>query len=254
LNDSNKLDVTGGFVRLPVKHAFNVRDLGGYPCGGGVTRWRTFVRADSLSAIDEDDINFLLEYGVDTVIDLRSADELAAEPEPALLKNKTAYHNIPLVSGNISDVTKISVQNGADFIPEFYISVLRREYRAITAALEAAAAAKKCALFHCSAGKDRTGIVAALLLGIAGVPEQDILANYEVTYTYNRQSPAMVQYAALAAQLQDQLYSRREYLERALIFISNEYGGLGNYLSQAGLPPDTVRAIREKFIERGTLR
>jgi protein-tyrosine phosphatase len=234
---------------LPLKGAFNVRDLGGYPCGGGATRWRTFVRADSLSALNREDIQFLLEYGVDTIIDLRSADEIKAEPEPPALKEQTAYFNIPLVSGDIGDVTKLSPQDGAGFLPEFYLSVLRGQHSALCEVLTAASAAKKCALFHCSAGKDRTGLIAALLLGIAGVSAEDILANYEVTYTYIKRNPVMIKYVESAPYSREQVYSLREYFEKPLEFIMNECGGFEAYVSWAKLPFSVIRSIREKFIE-----
>jgi protein-tyrosine phosphatase len=223
--------------------------LGGYPCEGGATRWRTFIRADSLSTLDEKDIQFLLEYGVDTIIDLRSADEIEAEPDSSALKEQTAYFNVPLVPGDIADVTKLSLQDGAAFLPEFYLSVLRQERNALCEALTVAAAAKGCALFHCAAGKDRTGLIAALLLGIAGVSAEDILANYEVTYTYIRKNPAIITYAESKPQSREQLYSLREYLEKPLKFITDECGGFEAYLSQAKLPLSIVRSIQEKFVE-----
>jgi protein-tyrosine phosphatase len=235
---------------LPLKSAFNARDLGGYPCESGVTRWRTFVRADSLSALDEGDIKFLLEYGVDTVIDLRSADEIRAEPEPPALKEQTAYFNIPLVSGDIADITKLSLSDGARFLPEFYLFVLRQEHSALCETLTVAAASKGCALFHCTAGKDRTGLIAALLLGVAGVSTEDILTNYEVTYTYIRKNPSIIKYAESAPQSREQLYSLREYLEKPLQFITDECGGFEAYLSQAKLPLSVIRSLRGKLIER----
>jgi protein-tyrosine phosphatase len=238
---------------LPLKGAFNVRDLGGYPCGGGATRWRTFVRAGSLSALGGEDIQFLLEYGVDTIIDLRSADEVKAEPDPPALKEQTAYFNIPLVSGDIGDITKLSLPDGAGFLPEFYLSVLQGQHCALCDALTAASAAKRCALFHCAGGKDRTGLIAALLLGIAGVSAEDILANYEVTYTYIRKNPSIIKYAESMPYSREQLYSLREYLEKPLEFIMNECGGFEAYVSQAKLPLSVVRSIREKFIERSFL-
>jgi protein-tyrosine phosphatase len=239
-----------GFVRLPLKNAFNARDLGGYPCRGGVTRWRTFVRADSLSALDEGDIKFLLEYGVDTIIDLRSADEIKDEPEPAALKERMTCLTIPLVSGDIADMTKLSLPDGAGFLPEFYLSVLQREHDALREALTAAAAAKGCALFHCAAGKDRTGLIAALLLGAVGVSTEDILANYEVTYTYIRKSPSIMQYAESEPQSRDQLYSLREYLEKPLKFITDECGGFEAYLSRVKLPANILRSLQKKLIEK----
>jgi protein-tyrosine phosphatase len=236
------------FVRLPLKNANNLRDLGGYACDGGVTRWKTFIRGDSLSALDAGDVRFLLDYGVKTILDLRAANEIAAAPEPPPLIERTSYHHIPLVSGDVGDATKLA-DAPPNFISDFYLSVVKQEQSALKAVLNAAASARGALLFHCSAGKDRTGIIAAMLLGIAGVSAPDIIANYEVTYTYIRNNPDMIRYAKAAPQALDLLYSRREYLEGMLDYITAEYGGIPEYLSAIGLPPDSIQGIRKKFIK-----
>ncbi|MDR0445822.1 MAG: tyrosine-protein phosphatase [Oscillospiraceae bacterium] len=242
--------IPGGYVRLPLKNAYNARDLGGYPCrGGGVTRQRAFVRADGLAALDTADINFLIDYGVKTVIDLRSADEIAVEPEPEALVAGTEYINIPLIAGDAADATKISgVTDAAGFLPAFYKSVVQNGHAAVARVLKTAASATSGAvLFHCTAGKDRTGIIAALLLGIAGVAEADILANYEVTYTYIRQNPVIRRYAEASPDSREQLYSRREYLEGVLNYI-HERGGFEAYFAQIGILQEDVLALRRRII------
>lgn len=104
-------------------------------------------------------------------------------------------------------------------------------------------------LFHCSAGKDRTGIISAVLLGAAGVSAADILANYEVTYTYIRENPVIARLSRSAPERRAQLYSLREYMEGALDYVARERGGFAKYLTDLGVSPDCLRAIRERFIE-----
>jgi protein-tyrosine phosphatase len=237
------------FVRLPLKNAGNVRDLGGYACDGGATNWKTFIRADSISALDEEDIRFLLDYGVKTIIDLRTAAEIAAAPDPSRLIEQTSCHHIPLMSGGQGDVKEI-FNSPPISLPDLYLATIQQEQPVIKTILETAASAQGALLFHCAAGKDRTGIVAALLLGVAGVSVPDMLANYEVTYTYIRNNPDMIEYAnTFPPAFLPTLYSPREYLEPMLEYIAQEHGGIREYLSRIGLSPDTVQRIREKFIQ-----
>ncbi len=171
------------YIRLPLKNAYNVRDLGGYPCDGGVTGWRAFIRADGLERLDETDILFLREYGVKTVIDLRSDDELKTAPDPEGLRAFTDYFNIPLIPGAAADITKHVPNTPSGFLSEFYLLIFKNGHGALHTVMEAIAGAREGGiLFHCAAGKDRTGIIAALLLGLAGVAQADILSNYEITY------------------------------------------------------------------------
>jgi protein-tyrosine phosphatase len=237
------------FVRLPLKNAGNVRDLGGYACDGGVTRWRTFIRADSIASLDDEDVRFLLDYGVKTIVDLRAANEVFAAPDPPRLVEQLSYYHIPLMSGNQGDVGEM-VNNPPVPLPSLYLSTLQQEQPAIRAVLETAASAPGALLFHCAAGKDRTGIIAALLLGIVGVAVPDILANYEVSYTHIRNNPDMIRYANIfPPAFLPMLYSRRDYLEPMLDYVAREHGGIREYLSWIGLSPATVQRIREKFIQ-----
>lgn len=134
-----------------------------------------------MSQLTSGDIEFLKEYVVKAVIDLRSADEIIVNPN--LLKEKAfcQYYNIPFITGQVSNIifTEQEVCMG-----DFYIEMLANQ-QAIQQAFESIAQVEEgCIVFHCSAGKDRTGVLAMLLLGLAGVEQRDIMANYEVTYTY----------------------------------------------------------------------
>ncbi|MDR1355356.1 MAG: tyrosine-protein phosphatase [Propionibacteriaceae bacterium] len=236
------------YIRLPLENAYNVRDLGGYPCPGGVTRWNTFLRADGLSALSAADIDFLLRYGVRGVIDLRSAQELVSAPEPEKLLAAVEYFHIPLLSGDVTDATKVQIAPSESFLGTFYREIIKNGKAAIKNVIETIAAVDTGAvLFHCAAGKDRTGITAALLLGIAGVDISDIVANYEVTYTYIRKNPTIIAEAAIYPV--EFLFSHAEFIEGALTDIVDTYGSIWNYLLDCGVAEQALHRIRERFIE-----
>jgi protein-tyrosine phosphatase len=238
------------WVRLPLKNAYNVRDLGGYACQNGeTTRWRIFLRADNLTHLDADEIQLLKDYGVRTVIDLRSREECAILPDPFLEDAGVHYLNIPLITENVADVTKtITGKAPQDFLKSFYIELIEHGQGVIKQILtEIASHGDGCLLFHCAAGKDRTGIVAMLLLGLAGVGAPDIVSNYEVTYTCLRQDSKFFEAAGPIPI--EVCMSKPEYIEHVMAHIQGRYGGIPEYLERIGLPHETAETIRRRMRE-----
>ena len=101
-----------------------------------------------------------------------------------------------------------------------------------------------CVLFHCQAGKDRTGILAMLLLGICGVSKEDIIANYQVSHTYLHDHVEL----RIRDGLEELEYSRPEWIEAAYDHIIEEYGTFRKYLLSAGLKKKYIRRIRRKLV------
>ena len=228
------------YIRLPLKNAYNVRDLGGYACDGGATSFKKFIRADDLGRLDQTDIQFLLNYGIKTIIDLRSADELVASPSPFAVSDAVEYINIPLIPGQAADVTKLTQTPPADFLPNFYLLILKNGGDAIKKVMESIADASAGGiLFHCTAGKDRTGIIAALLLMLAGVSHTDIIANYEITHTYIMQNPHFIKQMDKLNVPLEYIYSNREYLQPTLDYI-DKLGGIQAYLESIGVSKTTI--------------
>jgi protein-tyrosine phosphatase len=165
---------------LSLEGVWNFRDLGGYPAAGGRTiRWRTLFRADGLDRLTPADLTAVAGLGLRTVVDLRTPDEVAkARFEPG---DASAWHHLPM----------IDVLPPPDDFAEWVVS----EYVAdqYVAMLEGAPASVRTFLglltdpgayplvFHCFAGKDRTGILTALVLGLLGVADDDIAADYALS-------------------------------------------------------------------------
>ena len=236
-----------GVIRLPVQNAYNVRDLGGYVCDGGSTRWRTFIRADGLEQIDSADIQVLRDYGIRTVIDLRSHTELETAPDPEELKSFVQYVNIPLLSEVATDVTTITADRSETYLAETYLTILKQRGEVLQRIFVTIAEAQDGGiLFHCAAGKDRTGVLAALLLGLVGVSYADILSNYEVTYTYIREDPKRLNRTSnIPPKL---FFSRLESLEPSLEYLKT-YGSVAQYLKTLSISDSALDAIIDRFVD-----
>ena len=239
------------YNRLPVKHAYNVRELGGFACAGGnVTSWKTFLRADDLTNLDDEDMRLLTQYGVSLIIDLRSDEECCASPNPFANYDIVGYVNIPLMENVIANVSEEMQRNPQAFLGSFYVNLLHEAAVPIRKVFDAMSAQQNGAvLFHCAAGKDRTGVIAALLLGLAGVCRADIVANYETTYTFIRENPTYSGQAQDYAA--DLLMSKSENIEKMLAHIDEKYNGVCAYLQseRVGLSDESINTIRKRFCQ-----
>lgn len=233
------------YIRLPLEGAKNVRELGGYPTGDGApTKWRSFLRSDSLSGLTDSDITFLYDYGVRTVVDLRSDEETANSPNPALHHPNLAYHHISLADeGNLKKATELSIT-----LKELYLSTLRHP-QTVGRVLKVLAHSEGCSLFHCTAGKDRTGIISMLLLSLAGVSAQDIMANYQVSHTYIRSGLSFpAGFAEQHPQLMSLFDSPADNIQAALESLETEHGGAETYVRTCGLTEEEVALLKDKLM------
>ena len=160
----------------------NLRDLGGYPLAGRgserFTRWGSLYRGDLPKQVTQADRQRLRELGITTVVDLRSKEEIERKPDPLAQELGIRYLHCPLAGdGRVP---------APDEVPLSYMEMADGTGQ-MAGALRAIAEAPQAVLFHCTAGKDRTGVVAALLFWLAGVSEEDILPDYIVSGPYLQQ-------------------------------------------------------------------
>ncbi|MFI7134957.1 tyrosine-protein phosphatase [Nonomuraea sp. NPDC050153] len=225
---------------------FNVRDLGGIPVtGGGVIRWGAAVRSDNPERLTAVGWSALVAHGVQTVIDLRNPDERHGDlcPRPDIL---TTVH-VPLDDVEDEGLWTYLRDNELDGSPLYYRVFLERKARQCAAAVAAVARARAGGvLFHCGLGRDRTGLIAMLLLALAGVSADDIATDYELSAP---RLPSL--FAALG--IDDQTEEIREILARknttARSAMIGALDGLDveAHLRTAGLDARDVQAIRERF-------
>lgn len=228
----------------------NIRDLGGYArANGEPTAWRSVLRACGMRYLSRADMDGLVTAGLATVIDLRSAVELERHPDPFADDPRVDYINIPLFA-ELAPVGAAERKNGAPFdIAARYRAALDTCQEPIARVLRVMASAPPGAiLFHCTAGKDRTGIIAALLLGLAEVADETIVEDYAMTATVAAPLIARLREEALArggtAELVDAiLTSDPETMRTTLAHLDAAYGGAGAYARRIGLDAATCARL-----------
>jgi len=244
-------------IRLGGAH--NVRDLGGYVAtGGSETRWRSILRGDGLHLLDENDMGVLIDEGLRTVIDLRGARELEVEPNPFASHPIIRYRNIPLF-GALSPIDAVQGPNGAPFdMAARYRDAIDQCREPIAGVLTAIADADEgIVLFHCSAGKDRTGIIAALLLSLAGVDDETIITDYALTASIA--TPLIVRLRAQALArgtdphlVESFLACSPETMRITLGYLKENYGGVLRYLTGIGLDDGILEKLARRLAPAGT--
>jgi hypothetical protein len=160
----------------------NVRDLGGLPAGGRMTRHGAAVRADGLNFLTSAGWSALQAHGIRTVIDLRNDNEIDAMRDVAPRPAGIATVRVPLDDDADTEFWQYCHANDLDGSPLYFQPFLDRKPERCAAAVRAVARARPGGVvFHCGAGRDRTGIVSLLLLALVGVTPDDIIADYELS-------------------------------------------------------------------------
>jgi protein-tyrosine phosphatase len=160
----------------------NFRDLGGYPTlDGHRIGWRRLFRADGLNKLSRADRSQLVELGVATVIDLRTVDEAKQRGRFPVDLVPVRYVALPLTDV-LPSPEELPSWGEASYVASRYVQMVSGAGPALTAAIEALSASDSLpAVFHCSAGKDRTGVLSALILAFLGVPDAIIVEDYALS-------------------------------------------------------------------------
>lgn len=162
----------------------NLRDLGGIPVAGGTVREGFAIRADDLAIATPEVADALVEAGLRTVIDLRSADEVTITGRgPLGARTAVNYHHVPFMAdiGQASDVPLDDPAFGQATFEQLYVRMYEGAAAQIVTALAIIAHAPGTVAFHCAAGQDRTGVLAASILLVLGAEHDDIVADYTRT-------------------------------------------------------------------------
>ena len=245
---------------LDVEGAYNVRDLGGYRTADGkTTHYRAFLRADGLHDLPESSKAVLFEYGVRTVVDLRRTWETAETPNSLADMNGVEYHQLNMI-GDTNPPGYIPPPPDEWTTPEatadIYRVLLDQRQDVISETLAALANSKgHTAIYHCAAGTDRTGIISALLLGLAGVPADTIAEDYALS-AHGLRLKLMAE--GIPDSLADQDFTLEEppellapplAMERTLQHLNEQYGGIESYVRHIGLTDTQITDIRNMLRE-----
>jgi protein-tyrosine phosphatase len=223
----------------------NLRDLGGYQSAdGSVVRAGCLFRSDELHALTDADLEVVGSLGIKVVFDLRADHERAARPnrlppDVELLErtSPSAGGPGPTLEEQIA-LDQLPVRDDEEFAG-VYIDLLDRLAPELRIILDRAVdSPNRPLLFHCAAGKDRTGLTAAILLGLLGVPNEVILDDYELTSTYftpgrmDALAEALAKYSVPEDRIRPLLEARRPVLATTLRHLHERWGGFDGYVEQ----------------------
>ena len=225
----------------------NLRDLGGYATADGRrTRWRTLYRSDCLDTLDEAGQTWLAQAGLRTVIDLRGDGERLNMPPP---QAQVTYRHMPLFVNSEQRSEPPPVKNG-------YRSALDRAGRKVCAVYQTMLESGALPLlFHCAAGKDRTGIVAGVLLAALGVPPETIAEDYALSIVclgpdYVVERRQWVDDHGYEWDTWSHLFDTPpERMLLTLEYLDERYGGAERYLLDHGLTPADLARLRDLLSE-----
>ncbi|EKU49103.1 MULTISPECIES: tyrosine-protein phosphatase [Brevibacterium] len=258
--------------RIDIEGTFNFRDLGGAPVGGGesVATGKVF-RADGLAQLTDRSREELRRLGITTVLDLRDIGERAKHPD-ALAGLDVDHIELPIFEDRFFPAAPLSAEEMRELAETTGLDLTDRSLRRIydylidhfgpRLALAVDTIANRCGdgiVFHCSAGKDRTGLVAAFVLDLLGVDRDDILDDYTVTedhlggaflesvlrnYSDAGISGNLVETATAAP---------RDLLAGILDSLTETYGddAVEKYLLEHGMDPQTPARLRQRLLEAG---
>jgi protein-tyrosine phosphatase len=235
----------------PLSGAFNFRDLGGLRVGPD-RRIRSAVlfRSDTLQALTDSDVDRLVEVlGIELVVDLRIGPEAVAEGRGPLAAATVCYLNAPLRDLPVTD------RPPAEQSLQFYLDHLASPSPTLPTLIRLlAATAGRPTVLHCAAGKDRTGLVTALVLRLLGVADEDIVADYLAT-AHNL--PQIIErfrgwprYRDHMAMVPPEVYQAHEYTIRGFLHgLDERHGGARGWARSRGIGDDVLRQLSDGLLE-----
>ncbi len=233
---------------IKLEKMVNTRDLGGYETQSGTyTRAHKYIRASSPAQASVKDIADLKAYGVKAVIDLRSDFEKEHQKNPFQNEKDIDYYEVNLFDSSKASVVPEEVKQYRDLggvylytlesskarFKDVFDIFLKYPYEGV--------------LFHCSAGKDRTGMVAALLLDLVGCHEYDIVKDYSESYENNLEINEGLAEMMNNEEAKQYLKSSPRYMMEFLDYLREHYGSAKEYLLEIGMQIDDVEQLIENF-------
>lgn len=247
---------------MPLEGASNFRDLGGYrTADGGRTRWGLVFRADAPDRLTSADLAAIDRLGLRVAYDLRTDDERAKAPSalPAAIR-----HEPLAIGGDAARATPLGelFRSGRldavpdDFLHHVYLDMYEQDAAVLGRVLTGLAESDGIpAVIHCTAGKDRTGLTAALLLSVLGVDDATVLDDYTLSRLYfseRRMARLLPRLAGLgmdADRYRAVFGAPRHAMAATLDSLRERYGSVQDYLvGRAGLAPMTIAALRDRLV------
>ncbi len=240
---------------IELELVFNVRDLGGLPTlDGRTTRRGRLFRADGVHRLAGADLEVARRLGLRTVIDLRTDGEIERGGQFPVEAYPVDWHHLPILRRMWSDDDLVATTGAVDFLRDRYIDMLAVGAGSL-ARIVTLAADGTPTLFHCAAGKDRTGVVAAFLLGLLGVSHEEIATDYHAT------AGAMAAFVdwltithpdaldSMTSQPPEYLEAPREAMTAFLAHVDERYGSMEDLAVHLGVATGDVDRLRATLLD-----
>jgi len=241
--------------RLDLEGPVNFRDLGGYVAADGrAVRPRHLFRSDALHRLTESDVDRVHALGVTTIIDFRTSHELESNGRGAFDVLQAEHVHLPTFDTTRPIVEDDEILRTLITAPDAYMSMMRNGAPAYAGALRLVAASEDPVVFFCAAGKDRTGVFAALVLGLLGVADADIIADYALTgevieRIHARRSVEDPAVEAASARIGKDLHNAYpESMAATIERVHGEWGDWAGYADAIGVGPDVRSALAARLL------
>jgi protein-tyrosine phosphatase len=242
-------------IRLDAVH--NFRDMGGYPTSDGrTTRWGLLFRADGLYRLTGDDLDVVRTLGLRTVIDLRTFAELDERGTFPQDEHPVNFHHVPVIDSTWTEAQAGAATDAADFLEHAYVSMLEEgEHKLAQAMVTLCVPGALPAVFHCAAGKDRTGMLAMLVLGCLDVLPEYIVADYALT------AEGMERMREWSAREYPELHARimagpavfsaavPEAMLRMIGHVNRRHGSIKEFALALGVPSTAIDHLRSELLD-----
>jgi len=250
--------------QLPLEKTYNFRDVGGYPTEDKRRmRWGLIYRSAHLSELSDQDHVALRRIGIKLVCDFRTREEAQAQPDRLPQDGSIEYLHMPIAHGKFDPAEALEkIKQGDiswltdDFMPNNYVKQIDNFAGLWKQFFEHLMKPEKRPLvFHCTAGKDRTGVCAALILLSAGVPESTVIADHALSNTYNaaviaRIKKKLEEFGIDPEAMHDYLTAPRNAMEAVLTHLKKNFGSAKQYLiEKAGIDSDDLERLRMEITE-----
>jgi len=221
-----------------LKTTQNTRDLGGYRMKDGtLTKEGVILRSDVQYYPSEEDFEYLKVRGITTIIDMRGQRDVDRKPSGFAGKDGFEYFNFQLDEGS-------GVPEFMEAVPKSYMKIASA--KAVQDVFQCIANAKAGVMFNCTAGKDRTGVVSAILLLHAGISDKDIIDNYVLTKEYGKERLELVHKNFPEIDM-NIVTPCKMFMEEFLRLFRGKYGNTENYFKRLGLNDKEIKRLRKKL-------
>jgi protein-tyrosine phosphatase len=224
----------------------NARDVGGLPTvSGRPIRTRALIRTDRLDLLNVDGLAAVDDYGVSRIVDLRSVEEITDAPGPFAADAR--YRHEPFIDPDGGPF------EAPTLVEAYQLSVVRNARRIAACVAAVAEAPAGGVLVHCAAGKDRTGMLVAMLLHAVGVPLSEVAADYgrstEGLRSRYEAELAAEPDATKRERLRDRQSSHPDTILATMAYLEDAYGATLDYLTAIGVTPQQIGALRARLVD-----